>query len=482
MKEFSQYISGEVKNVSKEQIVEAPLVSALENSIQNPSLQFHIPGHTKGAGLLERFKNVLKNAPLIDNTDEFNNFGTLHPATGPVKRAQELMADALGAGHSFFLLNGSSIGNFAIALTCLKPNDKVIIGRNCHRSVITGLIMTGANPVWLNPQKHEEWSIWGEVSYRQIEKALQQNPETKMVWITSPTYEGVISDIKRVSEICKKYNVILAVDEAHGALWNFSDKMPTSALQLGADVVVHSMHKTGGSFSQSSILSLSKNSKIKSEVIENNLRLLHTTSPSVTLLTSLDAARAYLQSDEGRQNIEKAVNLASYVKSELRQYPRVLVLTEEDGFNLDPARVYIMVKNLLGRRLENILRTDYNIEIEASTDNGILILTNIGNDFEEVKALVSAIKEIASKDYSDIPYGEDYKFMPLLNPIIKMSPKEAFYRGFETVETNDAVGKISLDLIAECPPGIFVLAPGELITEAHLPYLKNYKTLKVLRS
>ena len=482
MENFSQkYISEEKTAIKKEQNIEAPLVDALENSLNNPSLQFHIPGHTKGAGLLERFKDVLKHAPYIDNTDEFNNFGTLHPATGPVKRAQELMAQALGARNSYFLLNGSSIGNFAIAMSCLKPDDKVIIGRNCHRSVITGLIMTGANPIWLNPQKHEEWSIWGEISYHQIENAIKQNPETKMVWITSPTYEGVISDIKRISEVCKKYGVILAVDEAHGALWNFSDKMPTSALHLGADVVVHSMHKTGGSFSQSSILSLSKTSKISDEVMENNLRLLHTTSPSVTLLTSLDASRAYLQSEEGQQNIEKSIKLADYIKSELRNYPKVLVLTEEDGFNLEPSRVYIMVKNLFGRRLENILRTDYKIEIEASTDNGILILTNIGNTLDEVKILIDAIKEIASRDFSDIPYGEDYKFMPLLKPIIKMSPKEAFYKGFETIETSKAVGRISLDLIAECPPGIFVLAPGELITQEHLPYLKNYKTLKVLK-
>ena len=483
MKDFAQnYINENQTNASIEQNIEAPLVSALENSLNHPSLQFHIPGHTKGEGLLLRFKEVLKKAPLLDNTDEFNNFGTLHPATGPVKRAQELMAQALGARDSYFLLNGSSIGNFAIAMSCLKPGDKVIIGRNCHRSVITGLIMTGANPIWINPQKHEEWSIWGEMSYHKIETALLQNPETKMVWITSPTYEGVISDIKRISEICQKYNVILAVDEAHGALWNFSDKMPISALHLGADVVVHSMHKTGGSFSQSSVLSLSKNSKIPSEVMENNLRLLHTTSPSVKLLTSLDAARAYLQTKKGRQNIEKAIELASFIKAELRDYPKILVLTEQDGFRLDPARVYIMVKNLFGRRLENILRTDYNIEIEASTDNGILILTNIGNNYEEAKTLVHAIKEIATKDYSDIPYGEDYKFMPLLDPIIKMSPKDAFYRGFEIIETQNAIGKISADLIAECPPGIFVLAPGELITQAHLPYLKNYKTLKVIKN
>lgn len=483
LKDFSQnFLSTEKQTqalFSSE--VEAPLVSALEESLCNAPLQFHIPGHTKGAGLLERFKKILEKGALIDNTDEFNSFGTLHPATGPVKKAQELMAQALGAKNSYFLLNGSSIGNFAIAMSCLKPNSKVLIGRNCHRSVITGLIMTGANPVWINPQKHEEWSIWGEISPYTIEKHLKNDSEISMVWITSPTYEGVISDIRAIADVCKKYNVYFAVDEAHGALWNFSEKMPTSALQLGADVVVHSMHKTGGSFSQSSILSLSHTSKIPSEVMENNLRLLHTTSPSVTLLTSLDAARAYLQSEEGQQGIDKAINFAQYMKDSLKKFPRILVLTEQDGFNLEPARVYLMIKGLHGRRIENILKTDYNIEIEASTDNGILIMSNIGSNFDDVQILINAIKDIASKNYSDISYLEDYKFMPLLNPIIKMSPKDAFYKGFEIVETQSAVGKVSADLIAECPPGIFVLTPGELITQEHMPYLVNYKTLKVVK-
>ena len=486
MKDFSQKFlnnSDIQENSVLGQEVEAPLVSALEDSLLNPPLQFHIPGHTKGAGLLSRFKNLLEqHSVTLDNTDEFNSFGTLHPATGPVKKAQELMAQALNAGHSYFLLNGSSIGNFAIALSCLKPNSKVIVGRNCHRSVITGMIMTGAQPVWINPQKHEDWSIWGEVSPHLVERKIQENPEVSMVWITSPTYEGVISDIKALAEVCNKYNVILAVDEAHGALWNFSDRMPQGALSLGADVVVHSMHKTGGSFSQSSILSLSKASKINPEIMENNLRLLHTTSPSVVLLTSLDASRAYLQSTEGKQKIDNAIDYATYMKQELRNFPKVLVLTEEDGFNLEPARVYIMIKGLCGRRIENILKTDYNIEIEASTDNGILVLSNIGANFDDVKILVNAIKDIANKNYTDISHLEDYKFMPLLDPIIEMSPREAFYKGYETVETQEAVGRISADLIAECPPGIFVLTPGELITKEHLPYLINYKTLKVVKN
>ncbi|MDD3594572.1 MAG: aminotransferase class V-fold PLP-dependent enzyme [Candidatus Gastranaerophilales bacterium] len=475
-----------VKSLSVEGIItekiETPLVDALEYIQNHPMVQFHIPGHTKGAGLYKRFKEIVdKGACFLDTTDEFNNIGTLHPATGSVQKSQELCAEALGGAHSYFLLNGSSVGNFALALTCTKPDSKVIIGRNCHRSVITGLVMTGAQPLWLTPQKHENWSVWGGVNPSDVEKTLRENNDVSMVWVTSPTYEGIVSDVEAIAQVCRKYNVTFVVDEAHGALWNFSDNMPQGALHLGADAVVHSMHKTAGSFSQSSVLTLSHNSRINPKVIENNLRLLHTTSPSVLLLASLDAARAYLSSLEGKDAIENAVKNANYIKNELKNVPKVRVLTKEDGFLLEPARVYLMLEDLCGRRLENILKIEYNIEIEASTDNGILALSNIGGSFEDALYFVKAVKEIAAKEHSDISYLEDYKFMPLLEPEIVMTPREAFYKEFEMVDTPDCVGRISADLIAECPPGIFVLAPGELISNKHLPYLANYKSIKVLK-
>ena len=177
-----------------------------------------------------------------------------------------------------------------------RKGQKVILNRNCHRSILSGLIISGAEPVWLIPEKLDEWGLWGSINPNTIEKLLNETDNVGAVWITNPTYEGVVSDIKTISDICKKYNVPLIVDEAHGCLWNFNSALPTPALKLGADAVVHSLHKTGGSMSQSSMLHIAKNSMLDINKIEKSLKLLHTTSPSLILLASLDAARANLSS------------------------------------------------------------------------------------------------------------------------------------------------------------------------------------------
>ena len=214
----------------------APIVEALKKAYDNPTYQFHIPGHTKGNGTLTEFKKLIgKKALAVDTTDEFDNLGTLHPATGPIKEAQELAAKAFGAQKTFFLLNGSTAGNLALAMGLTKQGQKIITNRNCHRSVLTGMIISGAEPLWLIPERFEDWGIWGNVNPDRVEELLKTNKDVSMVWITNPTYEGVVSDIKSISAVCKKYNVPLIVDEAHACLWNFNDHLPTSALKLGAD-------------------------------------------------------------------------------------------------------------------------------------------------------------------------------------------------------------------------------------------------------
>jgi arginine/lysine/ornithine decarboxylase len=459
----------------------APLVAALENYYQNPTIQFHIPGHTRGNGMLPKFKKLINNkAAYLDTTDEFDKLGTLHPETGPISHAQTLAAEAFGAKKSFFLLNGSSIGNIALALTSAKPGKKVIIGRNSHRSIVTGLILTGADPVWISPQKLEDWSVWGAVSPEEIEKLLIENPDVSLVWITNPTYEGVVSDIAGISKICKNFNVTLFVDEAHGCLWNFDKRFPVSALQLGADAVVHSMHKTGGSFSQSSILHISHSSGIDIAEVEANLKLLHTTSPSILLLASIDAARAFLISSKGQKLINNAINNSYYLRSELSNYQQVKILSANENITIDPTKIYIMIDGLSGKRLENILEVEYRIEVESATDNGILILSNIGNNKKEVEYLCECIKSIVKSNYSDISYLEKTKYMPFLHPIIKMTPREAFYKKKENISPKMSVGRVSADLIAECPPGIFVLVPGEVVTDEHLPYLTGYNSINVI--
>ena len=462
--------------------VKAPIVDALKTAYHNPTYQFHIPGHTKGLGTLPDFRNLVgKKALMVDTTDEFDNLGTLTPATGPIKEAEELAAQAFGAKKTFFLLNGSTVGNLAIAMGLTRKGQKVIVNRNCHRSILTGLIISGADPLWVIPNKLENWGIWGNIDAASVEELLAANDDVSMVWITNPTYEGVVSDIASIAKVCKKYNVPLIVDEAHGCLWNFNEKLPTTSLKLGADIVVHSLHKTGGSMSQSSMLHIAEDSTISAEDVERALMLLHTTSPSLMLLGSLDAARANLQSERGQKQLSRAIANAKYLRSEIDKMETIHQLKADFGFKTDITKVFIKADGLSGKRLEYILEADFGIEVESASDEGILILCNIGNKRSDFEYLVKCLKKIDESKYQDIYYLENKKHMPMLTPIIKKSLRDAYFSEKEIIPKEQAVGRLSGEVVAECPPGISILLPGELITEAHLPYLADYEVIEVLK-
>lgn len=462
--------------------VKAPIVEALFKALEYPTYQFHIPGHTKGLGVYPDFRKLIgKKALSVDTTDEFDNLGTLNPATGPIKEAQELAAQAFGARKTFFLLNGSTVGNMAIAMSLTKKGQKIITNRNCHRSALTGMIISGADPLWLIPNRFEDWGIWGNFSPESVEKLLNENNDVSMVWITNPTYEGVVSDIKSISKICKKHQIPLIVDEAHGSLWHFNNHLPKSSLDLGADAVVHSLHKTGGSMSQSSMLHIAKDSILDETKIEKALKLLHTTSPSLMLLASLDASRAHLESPIGKRQIEKAIKNAKYLRKRIDELPNIHQLKSDFGYQTDVTKIFIKADGLSGKRLESILEIDFNIEVESASDFGVLILSNIGNKHSDFEYLADCLEKISKTQYSDICYLENKKHMPMLTPKIKMNIQEAFYAEKETVPRANSIGRISGEIIAECPPGIAILVPGELITQEHMAYLDDYDCIEVLK-
>ena len=474
-----------VKNSVRKDVhtkVKAPIVEAMREAFEHPTYQFHIPGHTKGRAMLEDFKQLTGTKVMaLDTTDEFDNLGTLHPATGPIKEALELAAEAFGAARTFFLLNGSTVGNIAMALSCTRKGNKVLVNRNCHRSILTGLILSGAEPVWAIPKQVEGWSIWGSVSPQDIEDALSEHDDISLVWITNPTYEGVVSDIKSISAICRRYGVPLIVDEAHGCLWNFSDALPTTALKLGADAVLHSLHKTGGSMSQSSMLHIAKGSMINAESVEKALKLMHTTSPSMLLMASLDAARANLTSFRGKKLISRMIKNAKYLRRRIDNMENVYQLKPDFGFLTDVTKVFVRVDGLSGKRLETILELDFNIEVESASDVGVLLLVNQGNTFNDVKYLADALEKVSQSNYTDLYYLENRKHMPLVVPQIKITPREAYFAPKETISKYDAIGRIAAEVIAECPPGISILLPGEVIREEHLPYLKDYEFIEVVK-
>ncbi len=476
------FIMTNVTKNSKSVKTKAPIVEALKQAYEHPTYQFHIPGHTKGSGTLPEFKKLIgRKALCVDTTDEFDNLGTLHPATGPIKEAQELAAKAFGAKKTFFLLNGSTAGNLALAMALTKKGQKILTNRNCHRSVLTGMIISGAEPLWLIPKRFEDWGIWGNVTPESVEEMLETHDDVSMVWITNPTYEGVVSDIKSISAICKRFGVPLIVDEAHACLWNFNKHLPTPALQLGADAVVHSLHKTGGSMSQSSMLHIAENSLIDADAVEKALKLLHTTSPSLMLLASLDSARANLESQRGQKMLQRAINNAKYLRREIEQMEHIHDLKPDFGYMTDVTKVFIRADGLSGKRLESILEIDFNIEVESASDAGLLLLSNIGNTRTDMEYLVKCLKKIDKTSYSDICYLENRKHMPMLTPIIKMSLRDAYYSEKETIPKDLAIGRVSAEVIAECPPGIAVLLPGELITKEHLPYLTDYDFIEVIK-
>lgn len=470
-----------VKN-NKQTKIKAPIVEALKTAYNHPTYQFHIPGHTKGFGTLPEFRRLVgKKALMVDTTDEFDNLGTLTPATGPIKEAEELAAKAFGAKRTFFLINGSTIGNLAIAMGLTRKGQKVIVNRNCHRSILTGLIISGAEPLWIVPEKLSDWGLWGNIEAKDVETLLENNDDASAVWITNPTYEGVVSDIESIAKICKKFDVPLIVDEAHGCLWNFNDKLPTSSLKLGADIVVHSLHKTGGSMSQSSMLHVSENSKICVEDVERALMLLHTTSPSLMLLGSLDAARANLQSERGQKQLSKAIANAKFLRSEIDKMESIHHLKSGFGYKTDVTKIFIKADGLSGKRLESILEIDFGIEVESASDEGLLVLSNIGNKRSDFEYLAQCLHKIDTHNYKDIYYLENKKHMPMLTPIIKKSLRDAYFSEKEIIPKEQAVGRLSGEVVAECPPGISILLPGELITEEHLPYLTDYDVIEVLK-
>ncbi len=465
-----------IKNLIKNQEHDLPpLLNAMINYKKAPMTAFHIPGHNRGLGVHPKFASLAADALCVDTTDEFDNLGTLHPATGAIKEAQELAASVFGAKSTFFVTGGSTIANLALAFGLTGPNDEILVGRNCHRSVLTGLIITGAKVNWIIPKKLNDWAIFGAIEPECIEEKLKHNRNIKLVWITNPTYEGNVSDIKKIAEITKKYKCSLIVDEAHGSLWNFSDRLPKSALIEGADAVVHSFHKTAGAMTQGSMFHLSKKSSFSKEKIEQALKLLHTTSPSLLLLTSLDASYSYLESEKGQKLINNAIDNALYFRSQAKNIENLSVL---EG-NIDITKIFIKMKNLNGIHLESILEHDYRIEVESASDEGVLILSNIGNTRSEFEYLIKCLKEISDKNLSC--EKKDIKIMPLIDPEIVMNLREAYFAPKESVNKNQAVGRISSEVIALCPPGISVLLPGELIKKEHLPYLFNFDKIEVIK-
>lgn len=425
---------------------------------EEKSLLFTTPSHSQGDFIPDEANNLLGEKFYKSDFSEIEGFDNLRNPNGVIKDLQEEIARIYGAQSSFILTNGSTSGILASMLSVLNPNDKVLIARNSHISVYNGLVLTGAVPVWFVPDYDEDWRIYKGIEPDAIEKLLVENQNTKALILTSPTYEGIFSDIDGIAAVCKKYNTKLIVDEAHGALLNFGDFKTKNAIHLGADISVQSLHKTAGAPNPCALLHLSEKSEIMPFQIQNALNILNTTSPSYPLMCAVEACISFLSSDEGKNKVRDLLHAIEDFKRELPES-----VTIYEGFN-DPSKLLISVKNKDAEFIADILNNDYKIEEEFSTSTAMLFITGIGTTELKLKRLTYALKDIITK--FDIPDRKNENHLRNLHqPEIKYLPRDAYFKKKKCVQQKSALNKICAECIMKYPPGIPLIVPGEIINE-----------------
>ena len=438
---------------------------------------FTTPSHGQGDFVVPETGKMIGRRFFSCDYSEIEGFDNLAKPTGIIKLAQDDAAKIYGAKNTFFLTNGSTSGVIAAMLAILNKNDKVLIARNCHKSVYNGLVLTGAVPVWVMPHYNRDWGVYEPVNYDYIEETLHRNRDIKLFIMTNPTYEGLMTDVYRVSHICKKYGVKLLVDEAHGALWNFHKALGTPSLIQGADIVVQSLHKTAGALNPSALLHLSKDTDIDVGKIQKSLNLITTTSPSYPLLVNIEGTINYLNSEKGKENLSDLVKHVNRLIRTLKSIPNLEVYS----YNNDVTKLLVKVTNMSGFELSDILFEKYNIEDELANEKSVLLLTGLGTTKSKLKKIEKALIEICSNNIK-ITY-EDNSNVPVFNPVeprVRYIPSLVWNQPYKEVELKYALARVSMELIMDYPPGIPILIPGEVIKKEHIAYLSGRQKIKVL--
>lgn len=453
-----------------------PLYTALLEYNEKNVIPFDVPGHKHGRGNSELVEFLGEKTLRVD-VNSMKPLDNISNPTGVIKEAEELMADAFGSDNSFFLVNGTSSGVQAMIMSACHQGDKIIIPRNVHKSAINALILSGANPVYVQPGIDDEIGISLGVSVETYKKAILENPDAKALFVINPTYYGIVSNLKEILELADSYGLTTIVDEAHGTHFYFHDGFPNGAMRLGADISAVSLHKTGGSLTQSSVL-LSNNGMVDKGTIKTTLNLTQSTSASYLLMSSLDIARKMLAT-EGKEIFDKVKYLSRYAREEINKIDGYYAFGKEliNGdtvFDFDESKLSINTTDigLPGIEVYDILRDEYNIQVEFGDTNNILCIISVGDNKENIDKLISALKDISSK------YKKTKKAiikMNFRNPSAIVSPRDAFYSHKRRVKLLDSVGEISGESIMAYPPGIPIVTPGEKIDEEMLEYILYLK-------
>ena len=480
---------------------QTPLLDALRDRTNHPHAPFYAPGHKRGQGISGPLVDLFGATVFRSDLPELPELDNLFNPESAIAEAQDLAAEAFGAKSTRFLANGSTCGIIAAILATCGPGDKIILPRNIHSSAISGLILSGAIPIFVNPEYDRTWDIANSITPEATASALEQHPEAKAVMMVYPTYHGVCGDLRAIAKITHQYNIPLLVDEAHGAHFNFHPNLPEPALSAGADLTVQSIHKTLGAMTQASMLHL-KGDRIDIQKLNRALELVQSTSPSYILLASLDAARQQIAL-HGEQLMTQTLLLAEKARSRISLIPGLSVLEplNTPGFAaLDRTRLTVKVSDLgiTGFAADEILHSELAVTAELPMPQHLTFIISLGNTETDIDNLVKALtilegrrkkEEGRRKKEEGRRKKEEGRFAPSpplpLSPSPNLplspsppllSPREAFFFPAETLAADKAVDRLSAELICPYPPGIPVLMPGEIITPEAVDYLQQVLT------
>ncbi|MCC0661753.1 MULTISPECIES: aminotransferase class I/II-fold pyridoxal phosphate-dependent enzyme [unclassified Clostridioides] len=439
------------------------IINELSEIVNKEVISFHMPGHKKGK-IYEKlgYVNVLENLYKMDTT-EIIGTDNLHSPEGIIKASQENTAKVFKSDYTYYLVNGSSCGIQSAIMSVCNPKSKIIVNRDCHQSVINGCILGDVDIKYIPCEISKDTSILKGVNVINVIDIIDKNLDAKAILLTYPTYYGMTYDLEYICNYAHSKNMVVIVDEAHGAHLGLSEKLPKTALEQGADVVIQSTHKTLPSFTQSSMIHV-KEDRVDLNKISNMLRITESSSPSYLLLSSLELA-VDIYENKGKKLMEELLNNIYIFKNNVNENFEIYSTN-------DKTKIFISAKNigLTGYELENILRKKYNIQVELSNYYGVLLICTIGNSTQDFISLETALNDIVVKEFKSTKL-DNIKY-PVDIPQKILTPREAFYKTKKSVKIYDSIGKICGESIVPYPPGINIISPGEIISKEIIDYLK----------
>ncbi len=453
----------------------APIYEALERFRQMRVVPFDVPGHKRGRGNPELTQLLGEQCVSMDVNSMKPLDNLCHPVS-VIREAEQLAAEAFGAANAFLMVGGTTSAVQSMVLSVVKRGEKIILPRNVHRSVMGAMVLCGAIPVYVNPECDNRLGIPLGMSVSAVEKAIRENPDAKAVLVNNPTYYGICSDLRTIVRLAHEHGMLCLADEAHGTHFYFGEGLPVSAMAAGADMAAVSMHKSGGSLTQSSLLLTGP--AMQEGHVRQIINLTQTTSGSYLLLSSLDISRRNLAL-RGKTDFDRVLRLAEYAREEINAIGGYYAFSREliNGdsvydFDVTKLSVNTLDVGLAGIEVYDLLRDEYDIQIEFGDLGNILAYVSVGDRPREIERLVSALSEVRRR------FGRskaDLMTQEYIDPQVAVSPQDAFYAPKESLPLRETAGRVCSEFVMCYPPGIPILAPGERITDPILDYIEYAK-------